>query len=163
MEIQNLDPLWFGQVEDECFPQSSSTNTEKCNISNSSGTGSNLKGKQHKDNMALALNNMRLPHIDYMANSQNTSDITHIEVLINYNINAPIEADAWDGKAYPISIFGYMEFLEIDAKNIFMSLLYMANFIRARKIQQGQISDMVELQDFGEVAWSFISSIYKLG
>jgi len=94
MEIQNLDPLWFGQVEDECFPQSSSTNTEKCNISNSSGTGSNLKGKQHKDNMALALNNMRLPHIDYMANSQNTSDITHIEVLINYNINAPIEADA---------------------------------------------------------------------
>ena len=44
-----------------------------------------------------------------------------------------------------------MEFLEIDAKNIFMSLLYMANFIRARKIQQGQISDMVELQGFGEV------------
>ena len=98
-----------------------------------------------------------------MVNSQNTSDITHIEVLINYNINAPIEADAWDSKAYPISIFGYMEFLEIDAKNIFMSLLYMANFIRARKIQQGQISDMVELQGFGEVTWSFISSIYKSG
>ena len=94
MEIQNLDPLQFGQVKDKCFPQSSSTNTEQCNISNSSDTGSNLKGKQHEDNMALALNNMRLSHIDHMVNSQNTSDITHIEVLINYNINAPIEADA---------------------------------------------------------------------
>ena len=39
IKIQNLDLLWFGQVEHKCFPQSSSANTEKSNISNGSGTG----------------------------------------------------------------------------------------------------------------------------
>ena len=60
--------------------------------------------------------------------------ITHIEVLINYDINMPMKANAWDGDAYPISIFGYMEFLEIDAKNIFTSLLHIADFIRTREV-----------------------------
>ena len=45
-----------------------------------------------------------------------------------------MKANAWDGDAYPISIFGYMEFLEIDAKNIFTSLLHIADFIRTREV-----------------------------
>ena len=86
-------------------------------------------------------------------------DIIHFEVPINYDINAPTEANAWDGEAHPISIFRHMEFLEIDAKKIFTSLLYMADFIRAKKVQQGKILDIAELQGFGEAAWSFILSI----
>jgi len=78
--------------------------------------------------------------------------MAHIEVLINCDINMSMEANAWDSKAYPISIFEHMEFLEINAKNIFTSLLHMANFIRTRKVQQGEISDMAELLDFGEAA-----------
>jgi len=84
--------------------------------------------------MALALNNMRPPHIEHIANGQNTLDMIHIEVLINYDINIPIKANAWDGKAHPISIFGHMEFLEIDTKNIFMFLLHIADFIKVRKV-----------------------------
>ena len=56
-----------------------------------------------------------------------------------------------------------MEFLEIDAKNIFTSLLCIADFIRTRKVQQGKILNIAKLQGFGEVAWSFISSIYEAG
>ena len=145
MEIQNLNSLWFGQVENECFPQSSSTNIGKCNISNGSGTSSNLKSKQYKDNIAPILNNMMSSHIEHIVNSQNTLDIMYIKVLINYDINTPIKANAWNSKAHPISIFGHMEFLEIDTKNVFMSLLHIANFIRAIKVQQSKISDMVEL------------------
>jgi len=163
MEIQNLNPLWFGQIEDKYFRQSSSTNIGESNISNSSGTGSNLKGKQYEDNVALALNCMRPSHIKHMANSQNTLDMAYIKVLINYDINVSIEANAWDGETYSISISKHMEFLEIDAKNIFTSLLYMADFIRTRKVQQSKILDIAKLQDFGEIAWSFISSIYKAG
>jgi len=163
MEIQNLDPLWFGQVENECFPQLLSTNAGKSNISNCLGTSSNPKGKQHRDNVALALNNIRPPSSENIANGQHTLDMIHFEVPINYDINTPTEANAWDGKAHSISIFGHMEFLEIDAKNIFTSLLYMADFIRAKKVQQGKISDIAELQGFGEVAWSFILSIYEAG
>ena len=78
--------------------------------------------------------------------------MAHIEVLINYDINMPMKANAWDDEAYPISIFGHMEFLEIDAKNIFTSLLHIADFIRIRKVQQGKISDMAKLLGFGKAA-----------
>jgi len=98
------------------------------------GTGSNSKGKQHEDNVVLALNNMRPPSSKNMANGRHTLDMLHFEVLINYDVNASTEASAWDGKAHPISIFGHMKFLKIDAKNIFTSLLCIADFIRARKV-----------------------------
>ena len=98
-----------------------------------------------------------------MANNQHALDIMYFEIPINYDINTPIKANAWDGKAYSIFIFGHIKFLEMYTKNIFTSLLYMTDFIRTRKVQQGKISDIAELQGFGEVAWSFISSIYEAG
>ena len=39
----------------------------------------------------------------------------------------------------------------------------MANFIRFKKVVNGRTSDVSELSGFGEVAWNFISSIYKSG
>ena len=44
--------------------------------------------------MALALNNMRPLPIENMANSQYALDVMHFEIPINYNINAPTEANA---------------------------------------------------------------------
>jgi len=81
-------------VEDKCFPQSSSPNIEESNISNSLVTSSNPKGKQCEDNVALALNNMRSPFVENIANSQYTLDMMHFEILINYDINAPTKANA---------------------------------------------------------------------
>jgi len=71
----------------------------------------------------------------------------NFKVLINYNINAPTEANAWDNKAHPISIFCHIKFLEIDidSKNIFTSLLQIADYIRARKVKKGKISDITKL------------------
>ena len=80
-----------------------------------------------------------------------------------YNINWLTESNAWDSKAYPLSIFGTMEFLEIDSKSMFTSLLYMADFIRSRKALKGKVNDIPELKDFGEAVWSFLSSIYESG
>lgn len=68
-----------------------------------------------------------------MENNQHVANIQHFEVSINYNINGPTEPNSWNGKAHPISIFRHMKFLEIDSKNMFTSLLQMADFIRARK------------------------------
>jgi len=45
-----------------------------------------------------------------------------------------------------------MEFLEIDSKNIYTSLLYMANFIRTRKVVNGKANNIPELKGFGKVA-----------
>ena len=68
---------------------------------------------------------MLSPHKASKANSQYSSNTQQecFEILINYDINSPTEPNAWDGKAYTISIFGHIEFLEIDSKNMFTSLL----------------------------------------
>jgi len=53
-----------------------------------------------------------------------------------------MEPNVWDSEAHSISIFESMEFLEIDAKNIFTSLLHMANYIRSRKVKSGSINNI---------------------
>ena len=80
-----------------------------------------------------------------------------------YNINEPTELNAWNSKAHPIFIFGSIEFLEIDSKNMFTFLLYMADYIRSRKVKKGLINNILELKCFSKAAWNFISSIYKAG
>jgi len=72
-----------------------------------------------------------------------------------------MEPNTWNSEAYPISIFGFMKFLEIDVKNMYTSLLCMVNYIRSRKVKSGSINDVSQLKGFGEAAWNFISSIYK--
>ena len=54
-----------------------------------------------------------------------------------------------------------MEFLEIDAKNMYTSLLHIVNYIRSRKVKSGSINNIPQLKEFGEATWNFISSIYK--
>ena len=88
---------------------------------------------------------MRPPPVESMENIQHVSDMMNFKVLINYKINTPTEANTWDGKAHSIFIFSHMEFLKIDSKNIFTSLLWMADYIRARKVKQGKILDVTEL------------------
>jgi len=72
-----------------------------------------------------------------------------------------MEPNSWNDKAHPISIFCSMEFIEIDAKNIYTSLLCMANFIRFRKIDTGVINNIKELKEFGDAAFNFVLSIYE--
>jgi len=72
-----------------------------------------------------------------------------------------MESNAWDSETYSISIFGSMEFLEINAKNMYTLLLHIENYIRLRKIKLGLINDIFQLKYFGEAIWNFISSIYK--
>jgi len=65
------------------------------------------------------------------------------------------------GMVSSISIFGTMEFMEINAKNIYTSLLCMADFIRSRKVDISVINRDQELKEFGDAAFNFISSIYE--
>jgi len=72
-----------------------------------------------------------------------------------------VKPNAWDSEVCPISVFGTMEFLEIDMKNIFMLLLHMTNYIKNKKVEKEKINNMTELKEFSKTAWSFISSIYE--
>ena len=94
-------------------------------------------------------------------NNQHAANMQYFEVFISYDINNPSELNSWDGEAYPIFIFGHREFLGINSKNIFTSLLWIANFIKARKVEKGKILDVTDLQRFSKVAWDFFLSIYE--
>ena len=163
MEDQNHNTSWFNQVEDKCNHLSLNTNVEKSNISNGSTSGNNSKDKQHASNKALALNNTCSPHVESIDNFQHALQFMNIEIPINYNINALIETNSQNSKIYPILIYSHMEFLKIDFKNIFTSLLHMADYIRSRKVKKDKIENITELQEFEEAVWSFISSICKSG
>jgi len=49
--------------------------------------------------------------------------------------------------------------MEINAKNIYISLLYMVNFIKSRKVDTGVINRVQKLKGFGDTTLNFISSI----
>ena len=49
-----------------------------------------------------------------------------------------------------IAIFGTIEFMEIDSKNMYTFLLYIANFIRSRKVVNGRANNISELMCFGK-------------
>jgi len=89
-------------------------------------------------------------------NVVNTSNIDlqqefHV-VLLAYDINQLVEPNAWNREVCPILIFRTMEFLEINLKNIFISLLPMANYIRNKKIEKDKANNISKLKGFSEVA-----------
>jgi len=92
---------------------------------------------------------------------KNSSQHSHYEIPLAYNINKPMEHKVWDGKAHPLSLFGTMEFLKIDAKNIYTSLLHMADFIRSMKVQARFVNNISQLKSLGKAMWNFISFIYE--
>jgi len=45
-----------------------------------------------------------------------------------------------------------MEILEINSKNMYTSLLQMANFIKNRMVDDSKLNNLKQLQDFGKAA-----------
>ena len=82
---------------------------------------------------------------------------------IPYKDNQLVELNSWDKEAHPLLIFGTIEFLDIGSKNILTSPLQMANFIQNRKLKNNIENNISALEGFGQTAWLFISSIYKIG
>ena len=152
MEIQSSNPSWSEQVEEEEASSSSTDNLEqRTNQSTQEPNNGNTAGKQHVISEAPALNNMPSQPVGHEITDSSgiNSQSSHYEVPLTYNINQSTEPNSWDGEAHPISIFGSMEFLEIDTKNMYTLLLYIVNYIRSRKVKSGLINNIPQLKGFG--------------
>ena len=52
-----------------------------------------------------------------------------INISLLYDPNAPTEPDLWNGSFHPISLYGFMEYLTSNTKNIRNLLNFMAKYI----------------------------------
>ena len=82
-------------------------------------------------NKATIPSNMPNPQGEDVSNcGMNTCEPQGLESSsISYRDKQLAEPNSWNGKALPLSLFGTIEFLEIDSKNISTLLLCMADFI----------------------------------
>ena len=113
-----------------------------------------MVGTQHISNKALTLNNIPNPEGENETNNNSNlcSQQDFYVIILLYDINQLVKPNVWDSKVHPISIFRTMKFFEIHIKNIFTSLLHIENYIRTRKINNGNVNDIPELNGFGKTA-----------
>jgi len=81
--------------------------------------------------------------------------------FFSYGNNQPANLSSWDGHTAPISIFGNVDSVPFNTKNIKTSLYYIANFITNRKLKNKIEKDILYISVFGQAAWTLISFIYK--
>ena len=108
--------------------------------------------------------------IDYSAlNSTITSCPPHVDedsvinIQLSYDFNRLIEPDLWDGNFHSVSLHRSLEHLTSDADSIRKSMVYMATYIKIKKIKMSKSNDIKDFEDIGKVAWELISSIYEAG
>ena len=72
-----------------------------------------------------------------------------------------MEQNAWDSDLHPISIYGSIEYIVSDIKNIKTSLCWMSNYILNKKVNKDKVNNFENLKDIDKKAWNFISAIYN--
>jgi len=84
-----------------------------------------------------------------------------INVQLPYDPNAPTEPELWSGSFHPISLHGSIEQIASDAKNIKVTLDFMAKYIANKQVNSSHANNLKEFDGMGDVIWKFISSVYE--
>jgi len=84
-----------------------------------------------------------------------------INIQLPYNSNAPTEPDLWDGNFYPISLYGSIEYIASDSKNIKNSLNFIARYIANKQVDLVKSNNLEDFKGIGEAIWNLISSVYQ--
>jgi len=110
---------------------------------------------------ANTLNNTRSPDVSNEATPPNgLHEDSIINVQLPYDPQAPTEPELWSGSFYPISLHGSIEHFASDAKNIKVSLNFLAKYIQGKQVDGNKANDLSDLDGMGDAIWNFISSIY---
>jgi len=84
-------------------------------------------------------------------------------MVIPYSANIPADPNLWDGNFTATSLFSTNEFLQSDVCNMACSLQRMACFLKQQSLEERNGNNIPQLELFGELAWEFISAIFKSG
>ena len=91
-------------------------------------------------------------------NGNHEDDI--INVQLPYNPQAPTEPELWSGSFHPISLHGSVEHLASDAKNIKVTLNFLAKYIQGKQVDGNKVNSIDDFDGMGDSIWNFISSVY---
>jgi len=72
-----------------------------------------------------------------------------INIQLQYNLNTPTEPNLWDGSFYPISLYGFIEYIALDSKNIKDSLNFMAKYIANKQVNLAKSNDLENFKGIG--------------
>jgi len=107
---------------------------------------------------------MALPHVGHAHNMQPQAPAINSGISsLSYEELQLGNSDLWDGHTNPISMFGQIASQEIDVNNIKISLSHISNFIVNRELKNNKEDDISFLKGFDQVAFNFVSSIFKGG
>jgi len=85
-------------------------------------------------------------------------DVINIQLL--YDPQAPTEPELWSGSFHPISLHGSNEHFASDAKNIKVSLNFLAKYIQGKQVNGNKANDLNDFDGMRDAIWNFISSVY---
>jgi len=83
-----------------------------------------------------------------------------INIQLSYDPQAPTELELWSGSFHPISLHSSIEHFALDAKNIKISLNFLAKFIQGKQVNGNKVNDLNDFNSMGDAIWNFISSVY---
>ena len=97
-------------------------------------------------------------------NEVTPSHVIHEDEVINiqlpYDHQAPTEPELWSGSFHSISLHGSIEYFASDAKNIKVSLNFLAKYIQGKQVNGNKVNDLDDFDGMGDAIWNFISSVY---
>jgi len=106
-------------------------------------------------------NNMRPTGVNNEAtpmNGNHEDDI--INVQLPYDSQAPTEPELWSGSFHPVSLHGSIEHLASDAKNVKVTLNFLAKYIQGKQVDGNKVNDLEDFDGIGDSIWNFISAVY---
>ena len=83
-----------------------------------------------------------------------------INIQLPYDPQAPTEPELWSGSFYPILLHGSIENFASDAKNIKVTLNFMAKYIQKKQVNSKKVNDLNDFDGMGDAIWNFISLVY---
>ena len=118
--------------------------------------------KHQVSKVANSPSNMRQ---QYAPTTDPTLNIPHCKsvfnVQLNYDLDAALNPDSWNGNFYIVSLHGSIKHLASDILNIKESLTRMRKFIASKSINGDKANDIKDLNSIGKAIWKFISIVYN--
>jgi len=73
-----------------------------------------------------------------------------INIQIPYDPQAPTEPKLWSGSFHPIFLHGSIEHFVLDAKNIKVSLNFLAKYIQGKQVNGNKANDLDDFDGMGD-------------